>query len=592
METFASLYASRNPEWTIGDPSAFHFSVGDIVLKSGDVIRPQSSGVTVLVGSNNAGKSTILREVHEWMQQYPGQARPPMKSVESVQLNTSGTTGDMLQWIGQTAPFTVDGTNMGFARAGTIHDPATISYLWQQQESGLGQLNSVFTFYGNAAGRFSIGGSADMRESGDDPAVHPIHTLQDSRELRDRLSATSQSVFGEPLTLDTLGRTIRLRVGKIDAAAPTIDNIPADYRAAMTGLRPLDDQGDGMRGFFGQVMPVIAATYPVIVLDEPEAFLHPPQAHALGAELGALAVERGVQIFVATHDRSLLTGLLDSGVEVSVVRVSRTNGPTRAHQLNSDQLKDLWHDPVLKYTNVLDGLFHRVVVLGEAEGDCAYLNAALDHLQEKADHLPRNEMLFIPTGGKDAMWKVARTLRAIAVPVVASPDLDMLNDEAAIGRLIVAMGGQWGDMERGTWRQATAAQRAPRDAVSTGHVLDAIAALFSDRRKEPFTATIREELLAQARSRESPWAEVKAYGVDAFKGEARAALLKFLTYLETIGIVLVRVGELERLAPEVTARKGPGWLQEALSTGAQANSRTQEHLARLLTASSAVLSTD
>lgn len=344
-----------------------------------------------------------------------------------------------------------------------------------------------------------------------------------------------------------------------------------------------------MRGFFGQVLPVIAATFPVIILDEPEAFLHPPQAHALGAELGTLAVERGVQIIVATHDRSLLTGLLDSGVQVSVVRASRGEGATRVHQLDSDRLQELWHDPVLKYTNVLDGLFHRVVVLAEAEGDCAYLNAGMDSAHGGAYTLPRNEVLFVPTGGKDAMWKVANTLRAVAVPVVAAPDLDMLNDEGSLGKLVDAMGGEWDAGLRTLWKRATAAQRAPREPVTVSYVLDAIEALFNNRRDEPFVAATRDELFAQARSRESPWADVKAYGVEAFRGEARGALLELLERLESVGIVLVRDGELERLAPEVVARKGPGWLREALSISAQGNERTQKHLERIVDASKAVL---
>lgn len=588
----AALYAAVHPGWATGTASQFHFGIEEIALRSGDVIRPQASGVTVIVGSNNAGKSTILRELHQWIGNHPSQPRPPMMSVDSVSLNVQGNDADMIAWIGLGTPFVTDGASMGFARNGGLHDPNNLAYLWSQAQNGVGELASFFTFYGNAAGRFSIGGSADMREGGDDPAVHPIHTLQDSRELRDRINTTSQSVFGKPLTLDPLGRTIRLRVGEVGSPAPPIDNIPPEYRAAMAALRPLDEQGDGMRGFFGQVLPVIAATYPVIILDEPEAFLHPPQAHALGAELGALAVERGVQILIATHDRSLLTGLLDSGVQVSVVRASRGEGHTHAHQLDSDRLQELWHDPVLKYTNVLDGLFHRVVMLAEAEGDCAYLNAGLDHLQRSANSLRRNEVLFVPTGGKDAMGKVASTLRAVAVPVVVAPDLDMLNNEATLSRLVDAMGGKWDDAYKVLWNRATASQRAPRETVNVGHVLDAITALFNDRRNEPFVAATREELFAQARSRESPWADVKAYGVEAFRGEARTALLELLDHLESLGIVLVREGELERLAPEVTARKGPGWLQEALAIGAQGNERTQKHLQRLLNASATVLGSE
>jgi hypothetical protein len=588
-EGIAALYATRYPGWATGVASQFHFGVKKITLKSGDVIYPQVSGVTVVVGSNNAGKSTILRELYQWIHQNPSSPRPPMMSVDSVFLDTRGNDADLIAWIGSGNPFFTQDTSMGFARNGGLHDPANLAYYWAQSGNGTGELASFFTFYGNAAGRFSIGGSAEMRESAGDPAVHPIHTLQNSRELRNRISETSRSVFGKPLTLDTLGRSVRLRVGEIDQPAPPIDDIPPAYRAAMAALGPLDEQGDGMRGFFGQVLPVISATYPVIILDEPEAFLHPPPAHALGSELGALAVQRGVQIFIATHDRSLLTGLLDSGVQVSVVRATRGEGHTRAYQLNSDRLQELWHDPVLKYTNVLDGLFHRVVMLAEAEGDCAFLNAGLDHLQQGGGSLPRNEVLFVPTGGKDAMWKVAQTLRSVAVPVVAAPDLDLLNSEAALSRLVSAMGGEWDENYKSLWNRATASQRAPRDSVNVGHVLGAIMALFADRSDEPFTAATREEIVAQARSRESPWAEVKTYGVEAFRGEARTALLELLTRLESLEIVLVREGELERLAPEVMARKGPGWLQEALLKGAQKNERTQRHLQRLLDASIAVL---
>ncbi|WP_368665639.1 AAA family ATPase [Homoserinimonas sp. OAct 916] len=228
-----------------------------------------------------------------------------------------------------------------------------------------------------------------MRESVDDPPNHPVHYLQDSPELTERISQLSEDVFHHPLTLDTLARTIRLRVGKIDAEVPRIDSIPRGYRETLASLRPLDEQGDGMRGFFGQILPVMASTYPLIVLDEPEAFLHPPQAHALGVQLGRLAVERGVQILVATHDRNLLTGLLDSEVAVSVVRASRGSGQSRAFQLDAAQLRELWNDPVLHYSNVLDGLFHRIVVLAEAEGDCAFLSAALDSFQRSTVHPDR-----------------------------------------------------------------------------------------------------------------------------------------------------------------------------------------------------------
>jgi hypothetical protein len=69
--------------------------------------------------------------------------------------------------------------------------------------------------------------------------------------------------------------------------------------------------------------------------------------------------------------------------------------------------------------------------------------------------------------------------------------------------------------------------------------------------------------------------------MSAFKGSARKAASALLTLLDEAGVVLVEEGELERLAPEVGVRKGPGWLQAALSDGEQCNKVTQAHVDRI-----------
>jgi hypothetical protein len=331
----------------------------------------------------------------------------------------------------------------------------------------------------------------------------------------------------------------------------------------------------------GQLLPIVTAAYKVVIIDEPEAFLHPPQAHALGAELGRLAVKADLQILVATHDRSFLTGLLDSGVDVSVVRLTRGDGPTKASRLDSTQLKSLWTDPVLKYTNVLDGLFHRLVVVAEAEGDCAYLSAAIDCDGREEGPLPRNEILFIPTGGKDGMAKVSAALSAVDVPVVAAPDLDMLSDQRKLQLLVNSVGGVWTDEMARLWKLATVDLNAPREPAKVGHVLDAIVSALEGKREAQFSTGDRELVLAQLRTQGSPWASVKDHGMSAFKGSARKAASALLTLLDEAGVVLVEEGELERLAPEVGVRKGPGWLQAALSDGEQCNKVTQAHVDRI-----------
>lgn len=260
------------------------------------------------------------------------------------------------------------------------------------------------------------------------------------------------------------------------------------------------------------------------------------------------------------------------------------DGPNKASRLDSAQLKALWTDPALKYTNVLDGLFHRLVVVAEAEGDCAYLSAAIDCEGREEDPLPRNEILFVPTGGKDGMAKVSAALSAVNVPVVAAPDLDMLSDQKKLQNLVKSVGGFWTEEMANLWKLATADLNAPREPAKVGHVLDAIVSALEGKRSNQFSAGDKELVLAQLRTQGSPWASVKDHGMSAFRGSARKAASTLLTLLDEAGVVLVEEGELERLAPEVGVRKGPGWLQVALSEGEQCNQMTQSHIDRILRA--------
>lgn len=570
-----------------GDAENFDVAISSINLHSGDRIELQSSGVTAIVGANNAGKSTILKEAFELLSHRSYQAAAPRVSVESLALQRSGSASDVVAWLGENAHFVNQGSQAGFQRANTsMERPTEVAHIWNTEPDTLGSLTPFLAFYGNAQGRFNIGGTVEKRESVEDPPLHALHYLEDVQALFQRVSAVSKDVFGPALTLDTLARSVKLRVGEIESEMPRLDEITPEFRAEMAALRPLDEQGDGMRSLMGQLLPVVTGAYRIVILDEPEAFLHPPQAHALGVELGKLAVQNRIQILIATHDRALLTGLLDSQVDVSVVRLARQDGPPTARRLDAGELRGLWSDPVLKYTNVLDGLFHRLVVVAEAEGDCAYLAAALDHQGREKGPLPRNEVLFVPTGGKDGMAKVCRALTAVGVPIVVAPDLDMLSDEIKLKLLVEGLGGEWTTDLQSDWKVATESVRKSKEPASVGHVLDAITRALEQKRADPYSREIKDEVLAHLRTNDSPWAKVKQHGLSAFQGQASTAVRRLLESLDSLGVVLVREGELERLAPEVEARKGQGWLQSALKQNAQYNESTQAHVDRIIRAAS------
>lgn len=584
-EKLRPRFEQTYPPLLDGDSSNFHLAIHKVKLKSGAEVIVEPGTVTAIVGANNAGKSTFLREVVQLLQVEPHGHQPERLSVESLELVRQGDVGDFVAWLADRSTTVINQYEAGFQRmGGSIVNEHHAMQAWDESARGLGVAISQYAlFYANADARLSVGGSAEMRDTITAPPTHPVHYLQDDKRLLATLTSITERIFGQSLTLDTLSRTIRLRVGKLDQEAPPINDIPTEYAAAMAALRPLDEQGDGMRSLLGQLLPILTGAYPIVLIDEPEAFLHPPQAHALGVQLGQRASEHGTQVIVATHDRNLLAGLLSSGVKTSVVRLSRPpGGEAAAYQLDSAELEKLWTDPVLKYTNVLDGLFHRLVVLAEAEGDCGFLSAGLDCTSRKNPAIPPNEVLFVPTGGKDGMAKVANALRAVRVPVIAAPDLDRLSDKTMLRRLVESVGSDWTEEMSAKWDRSTVDLRAKREPATVGHVLDGVTAALKEHRDEPYSGEYRDLVKAHIRTGISVWETVKKYGVAAFDGEARGQVDELIDLLDKSGVVLVREGELERLAPEVTVRKGPGWLQSALERGAQCNRATQEHLDRIV----------
>ncbi|MBK9599392.1 MAG: ATP-binding protein, partial [Flavobacteriales bacterium] len=129
----------------------------------------------------------------------------------------------------------------------------------------------------------------------------------------------------------------------------------------------LQRQGDGMRSFAGVLLHTTVGHESIFLLDEPEAFLHPPQARLLGRML-VEDKQANRQLFIATHSGDVLKGILDSGSKnVRVVRLRREGNVNIMRQLDNDKITELWGDPLLRYSDILDGLFHEKVIITEGD---------------------------------------------------------------------------------------------------------------------------------------------------------------------------------------------------------------------------------
>ncbi|MFJ1606776.1 TOPRIM nucleotidyl transferase/hydrolase domain-containing protein [Streptomyces sp. NPDC088253] len=247
------------------------------------------------------------------------------------------------------------------------------------------------------------------------------------------------------------------------------------------------------------------------------------------------------------------------------------------HQLDHELVRDLWDEPVLRYSSVLDGLFHRAVVLAESDGDCRFYAASLD-ATPGLDFSP-GDIQFTPVGGKDGFARVLRALRSFSVPTVVVADLDVLNNEGRTRFFVEMLGGDWTEF-RDDYRSATQQFRLPRTPKSRSQVLELVKSVLEQNPEKRYDKETEGIIQAAIKAERSPWQDLKDYGVRAFKGGAVvSASERLLCNLENLGAVLVREGELERLAPDVHSRKGPEWIVEALQRKSYLGDLAQQHIA-------------
>ncbi len=99
-----------------------------------------------------------------------------------------------------------------------------------------------------------------------------------------------------------------------------------------------------MRAFVGILLHAFLVEHSCVLIDEPEAFLHPPQARLLARFL----VEQELasrQIFLATHSGDILRGILDAGSKrVRVIRIQREGDKNVVAQLQQSEIEQLWND--------------------------------------------------------------------------------------------------------------------------------------------------------------------------------------------------------------------------------------------------------
>jgi hypothetical protein len=435
---------------------------------------------------------------------------------------------------------------------------------WQRADSVLGGLTRVFCHLLTADERLQIAnppGNISLTREG---PSHPIHFLLKDDQLELKLSAKFKMALGVDLIVHrNAGNQVPLHVGERPVPLPGEDRVSLSFVKRLELLPTLHSQGDGMRSFAGVILASSVARESILLIDEPEAFLHPPQARLLGTALVHDRAE-GRQLFIATHSTDLLRGILDSeSTDIRVLRLTRRGNTNIVRLLNNSRIRELWGDPLLRYSNILDGLFHESVVVCEGDADCRFFAAINDSLHPGINEGPRRpDLMFTHCGGKARLPVLIRALREVDVPVKAVADFDILADEQPLCSVVEALGLAWPNIVN-DWKTVKNSIDNKKPELSTDEVSENIRSLLSNITETIFPARTKYDIQAVLR-RSSPWSTAKTVGKSFVPaGQPAQACARLLLACRNAGLHIVEVGELENFS-RLDGGHGPKWVNTVL----------------------------
>lgn len=527
-----------------------------ITLNDETSVDLPESGVVLFVGPNNAGKSQALRDISKLMTSN-GDTGVVVRSAEIDHRGTSEEVNQRMQNDRSiiNSPTSEDSVALG---DNGIQSVSNIQSWWDGGAQYI--VAHYFVLLADTESRLQASKPTNAIDLYEKNPEHPLHRLYLSPALEDRLCSISRDAFGQGLILDVWagGSQWSLRVGEIEP--PSGLRPDQDYLDKLRQLPLLHQQGDGVRSMIGLLLTLQTGHQEVSLVDEPEAFLHPPQARFLAKLLADDSDRSSRTVFLSTHSSDIVHGTLEGSSSTTVIRLRRAGNFNEAAVLDNDAVRRLWSDPLLRYSNLLEGLFTDAVVVCESDADCKFFASIRDTLDPVGIDARRPDILFTSCGGKHRMHVGLEALRAASVPVVALGDFDVLNDWGTLSRLITTAGGNAADLEE-NWRILNSALTSTSRTPSVAGMQEAVNSAFSEI-KEVTPKSLGP--VRQALKIESGWDRVKNSGLAGVpKGDPYNAASRLLEALRELRIHLIPVGEMEDFVPAASGH-GPAWLAEVL----------------------------
>lgn len=531
------------------------------------ILDLNEKSTVVFVGPNNVGKTQALRDIANLTKKDPLSKGTIIENLELYIcwdglrqfLNKRFTENTYIngEYLGQEISF-------GF------------NYLekFTSSKDNFNSLQALFLARLNTINRLTICNPVEKLHD-KQPISNPIQAAVRDKQKIEWLSESFKKAFKNGLVIDQISdANLRIRIGNDKEQFKIESNLidaPYELMEKYEKLPVLDEQGDGYKSFVGILLYLSLDSFNIYLIDEPEAFLHPPQAKIMGNILGT-ELRDDAQLFISTHSTEILKGIVEAprNEDLHIVRITRNGNKNSFQEISKKEISDLWSDPLLRHSNILDSIFYENVILTESESDSKMYSLIDEYLNQKEQVL--SDTLFISCNGKTRIHKVLKALHVIGVNCSVIVDLDVLDNEGLFKRIINNKNSEiWPKIQS---EYVTLRNYFSEPAIETIKRTELLS-IFT-------TEDVTDEQMKKAKKlfkkTKNNWDSLKDNGVSAITDDdILSSYQKIEKVLRQYNIYVVPVGEIENFIP-IGNYHGPAWVEKCLSDHPDLNDEVYQEI--------------
>lgn len=403
---------------------SFNFNEDDIVL---------------FVGANNVGKSRTLKDIKELMMH----AGVKIFLIDQVDFYEHNFTEEgVISCLKDLASKNNNEDEYVFSKEMISYaglDVFTIKEVMRNSSKKHDELYRLFFIFLSTEYRLNLVDPIKISHLPEGQILRILNKLRTEENLITELNQVLDNNFKKGIEIDDssieYSSSIKYKIGDINEISDLMRCERREVYQRIKKLENLHEQGDGLRSAVAILASLIVNKNMLYLIDEPETFLHPPQARQLGRDIVSLS--KGKQCFIATHNIDFIRGVLESGSSrVKIIKIDRNGNENKYNCLDNESVRKISNDKNLKYSNILNGLFYKHVILCEDESDCKFYSAILEVMNTET----YQNTLFCAVGGKGQFSKIVPLLNSLHINWYIIADLDLINNTETVKHLLDSIG--------------------------------------------------------------------------------------------------------------------------------------------------------